>query len=166
MLLSSCLVCGCDAFRSLAGRPTSEDIEMMRSSLELREAQAAARQDSLEKVRMHVKDSLAAEAARDSLRQMRGLLREPARLGGYSSSFVPEFRYAAVVGSFKDRSNAERLMQRIQDAGFKAVLIPFRSSLTSVGACPSDNPAEFLELFGRLKADPVCPEDFWILVNE
>lgn len=166
MLLSLCLFCGCDALRSLAGRPTSEDIEMMRFELQFREARETARQDSLEMVRKHVKDSLAAEAARDSLKQMRGLLREPARLGGYSSSFVPEFGYAAVLGSFKDRANAERFMQRIQEAGFKAVLIPFRNGMTSVGACPSDNPAEFLELIGRLKADPVCPEDFWILVNE
>lgn len=166
MLLSFCLVCGCDAFRSLAGRPTSEDIEMMRLELEVREAMENARLDSLEKVREHVRDSLAAEAARDSLMQMRGLLREPARLGGYSSSFVPEFSYAAVLGSFRERANAERLLQRIQESGFTAVLIPFRTGMTSVGACPSDNPAEFLELFGRLKADSVCPEDFWILVNE
>lgn len=166
LMLSICLVSACDMFRSLAGRPTSEDIDMMRMELEYRETEAIARQDSIEKAQARIKDSLAVEAAKDSLSKLGGLLRNPSRLGGFSSSYVPEHKYYIVMGSFKDRSNAERFAARINDAGFKAELLPFRNGMTSVGACPSDNPGEFLDLFGRIKADPVCPKDYWILVNE
>lgn len=166
LILSVCLVSGCDMFRSLAGRPTSEDLAGMRLELAARETAELARKDSLEKVQARIQDSLLQAAAMDSLRQFRGLLRDPSRLGGFSSSFTPGHKFYAVIGSFKDRSNAERLLSRINDAGFPGELIPFRSGMTSVGACPSDRPAEFLEMLGRIKADPACPNDFWILVNE
>lgn len=165
LLMAACLMCGCDMFRALAGRPTSKDLEEMRAELAYREAAEFARQDSLKKVEARQKDSLAAVAALDSLRMMGGLLRSPSRLGGFSST-SPAHKYYVVLGSFKDKSNVERLVSRLNESGFTAESISFKTGMTSVGACPSDNPAEFLSLLRQIKADPVFPKDYWILVNE
>lgn len=166
IVLAACLSAGCDMFRSLAGRPTSEDLAVMKSETAAREAAEIARRDSLEMALRLEADSLARESALDSLRRMGGLLREPSKLGGLSASSVLSNRYYAVLGSFKDSANATRYMERIRTAGYPAELIVFRTGLTSVGACPENDPAVFLEMLGKIKGESFCPKDFWILVNE
>lgn len=166
ILLAACLSGGCDMFRSLAGRPTSADLIVMRDEISMREAAEAARRDSLEKAARLKADSLARMSALDSLKKMGGLLREPSKLGGLASSSVLSCKYYAVLGSFKEKSNASRYMERINAEGYGAELITFRTGLTSVGACPENDPLKFLELLGRIKEESFCPKDFWILVNE
>lgn len=166
IFLTACLSSGCDMFRSIAGRPTSEDLAMMKSETAAREAAEAARRDSLETALRLEADSLARESALDSLKRMGGLLREPSRLGGLASSSVLSSRYYAVLGSFKDSANATRYLERIKTAGYTAELITFRTGLTSVGACPENDPVAFLEMLGKIRGESFCPKDFWILVNE
>lgn len=162
-----CTLCGCDMFRSLAGRPTSKELDACRAELQAIEAAKQAEQAALEAAAQHQRDSIAAdEAALVSLKGLGGLLREPSRLGGLSSSSALSHRYYIVAGSFKDGSNATRYMERIREAGYNAELIQFKSGLTSVAACPSDSPAAFMEQLGRIKAEEFFPKDFWILVNE
>lgn len=165
LLAAVCTLSGCDMFRSIAGRPTSEELDACRMELKAREAAEQARLAALEMAQKHLRDSIAAdEAALDTLKGMGGLLRDPSRLGGFLSA--PGSRYYVVAGSFKDGGNAQRYMERILDAGYGAELIRFKSGLTSVGACPSDSPAAFIEQLGRIKDEEFFPKDFWILVNE
>lgn len=167
LALAVCMLSGCDMFRSMAGRPTSRDIEVMRAELASREAAETARRDSLEKVQRHLQDSIAAATkALEVLAGMGGLVRDPSKLSGLSSSTVLGSRYYAVLGSFKDRANAVKFMERITGAGYPAELVTFRSGLTSVGACCTDDPALFISSLDRIKAESFCPADFWILVNE
>ena len=73
-------VTGCDFFRRLAGRPTSEYIEEKKLEI-LRAEEAAARErlDSLQQEQQAVRDSI---AALDSLKQQGGTILNPTKLGG------------------------------------------------------------------------------------
>ncbi len=166
LALTACMLCGCDMFRSLAGRPTSGDLAEMRAELARREAVETARRDSVERVFRHQQDSIAAaEKALETLAGLGGLVRDPSQLSGLSSHTSLGSRYYAVLGSFKDHSNAVKFMDRIVASGYPAELITFKSGLTSVGACCTDDPAQFLQSLDKIKTESFCPSDFWILVN-
>ena len=67
MAVSALAVTGCDFFRSLAGRPTSNDIHQKKIEIQLQEqAVMQARLDSLKREQQIVQDSL---NALDSIRQ-------------------------------------------------------------------------------------------------
>lgn len=159
------LVCGCDAFRSLAGRPTSADIEQMRATLEAREAYELWRQDSLAKARARLEDSLAALAQLDSLKLEKGIVKDLSVFRGLSSTMQLENRYYVVLGSFKEVRNAEKYRDTIKEAGFEAVVIRFKNGFNSVGVCPTDSPRALLDSMDKLRQEAFCPKDFWILEN-
>ena len=106
---------GCDFFRSLAGRPTSEEIQAKR--LEILRAQQLveeARLDSLRREKQAMLDSIAALdslATLDSIRQQGGTILNPAKLGGLFATKL-ESRYYIIVGCFRQRTNAELLLNR------------------------------------------------------
>lgn len=165
-LLTLPLCCGCDMFRSLAGRPTSSDIAAMRVELGRREAAEAARRDSLDRVRREAAEAARIAAATDSLNAMRGLFRTPANFKGFLSSTQAGSKYYIVLGSFLDRSNAVNYCEKLSADGYPAEVLGFRNGFTSAGACPTDDPSEVLASLRKLRSEPFCPKDLWILVNE
>ena len=162
------LVSGCDFFRKLAGRPTSEDIEAGRLELVRirKEAEIAveqARLDSIRQVQKAIQDSL---AAYDSLRQQVGSLLNPAKLGGLFASKL-ESRYYVIVGAFRSRANAEGLVKRINEEGeYAPALINFRNGMIAVGVSPQNRVQDAVSALKEIRKEPFCPEDVWILVNE
>ena len=71
---------GCDMFRRLAGRPTAEEVELMRiEKLKQEEAVRRHRIDSLAKVQKEKEDSI---AIMDSLAQLKGTVLNPSEIGG------------------------------------------------------------------------------------
>lgn len=166
LIALSCMVCGCDAFRSLAGRPTSSDIEGMRVVLAEREAAEARRLDSLETLRLQAEDSLAALAQLDSLNREKGIVRNPSRLLGLSAGMELDCRYYIVLGSFKEVANAEKYRNTVLEAGYEAVVIRFRNGFNCVGVNPTDSPRVLLDAMDAVRQEPFCPKDIWILVNE
>lgn len=162
LLSVAILSTGCDAFRRLAGRPTSADIEAKRVALlQAEAAREQARIDSLEEVRRAVTDSL---ARMDSLRQLSGSILNPAAMGGLYATRLDN-RYYIVVGAFSVRANAENLLTRVQKQ-YPALLICFRNGFHAVGLCPTDNLNYALRDLRKIKEEPFCPQDVWILVNE
>jgi hypothetical protein len=163
------LVSGCDFLRSLAGRPTSAELEIKRAAIEKakEEARVQARIDSLERVRQHLEDSLAALDAHllDSLSQTRGTLLNPSRLGGLFTTKL-EAKYYVIVGAFRARANAERKLEKCNEAGYTGTIISFRNGLLAVGVCPSDSLNETLRKLQEMRGNGICPKDAWILVNE
>lgn len=154
---------GCDFFRSLAGRPTSEDIENKRIEImRAQEAALQARLDSLKHAQSIVEDSL---AALDSIRQYGGSILNPAALGGLFSTKL-DARYYIIVGTFKSRSNAEALFERASRRGYSPALINFRSGKMAVGLCPENRLQDALAALKEVKKEPFCPSDVWVLVNE
>lgn len=164
-MLMAAVCCGCDMFRSLAGRPTTSDIEAMRVELRAREAAEQARLDSLERVRRQAAEAARIAAAADSLEAMKGYLRTPARFGGLASGSEPASKYYIVLGSFRDRTNAAKYCEKLAAGGYPAEAVSFRNGFTAVGACPTDDPSEVLASLRRLKGESFCPKDVWILVN-
>ena len=69
---------GCDFFRKLAGRPTSEDIEQKR--IEIMRAQEAAHQARLDSIKLEHQKVVDSLVIVDSIRQQGGTLHNSASL--------------------------------------------------------------------------------------
>ena len=165
-MLTVVLCSGCDFFRTLAGRPTSADIEAMRVELSAREAAEAARRDSLERVRLAALEAARIAAAEDTLQTMKGMLRTASRFAGLSGNSAPSARYSIVIGSYRDRANAVKYSEKLTAEGFPAEAVSFRNGFTAVGVCPTDDPSELLASLRRVRKERFCPKEVWILVKE
>lgn len=163
LVCAAAVLCtGCDAFRRLAGRPTSDVIEARRAAVEAaREAQHKAHMDSLAKVEKQLADSL---AVMDSLKAMNGTMQGPKSMGGLESGALAH-RYYLVLGSFMDEGNAAYQKARAEKAGYEVTMITFRNGYRAVGVCASDSIVESYENLKKVKMEKFCPADVWILVN-
>ena len=163
MMMSLFMVTGCDFFRTLAGRPTSEEIEQMKVDI-LRAEQAIlqARLDSIRREQQVVQDSI---AALDSIKQCGGTILNPAKHGGLFATKL-EARYYVIIGGFKKRANAEALLCRTVEAGYAPALISFNNGIIAVGLCPCNNIVAAKEALMKVKTEAFCPSDVWILLNE
>ena len=165
MLLS--VVSSCDFVRTLAGRPTSAQLEEMREErMRAEEARHQAVLDSMERAEKALAEALAAREQEllDSLTQAHGTVLNPSRLGGLYTTKL-ESKYYIVVGAFRNRTYAERKLTQCNEAGYTATIISFRNGLLAVSVCPSDNLEETLRTLKKLRGTEVCPEDGWILMN-
>lgn len=153
---------GCDMFRKLAGRPTAEELELMRiAKLKEEEAVRQARIDSLARVQKAKEDSI---AVMDSLAQLKGTILNPSDLGGLFTTKL-DSEYYIVVGSFKSRHNAEELFRRVGQEGYAPILVSFRNGFNSVAISPSNTLKDVFLALKQVKTEPFCPDDVWILVN-
>lgn len=155
-------VSGCDFFRQLAGRPTSEDIAVKKAQIELAEARHQARLDSLKAVEKQAADSL---AAMEAIRQSGETLVSTGRLGGLISAQLPE-RYYIMVGAFSNADNADKMSSKVSAAGYEPIRIEYRNGYTAVGICPSSSLPEVYASLQKVRQEKFCPADAWILVNE
>ena len=160
-------VTGCDFFRKVAGRPTSDVIEAKRAEIMLRKEQdrrdSIAYADSVAAVRRMQKDSAEAYAF---LTNAGVMTFTPVRLGGVSGSALQN-RYYVVVGSFRHPSNAEYMLKNMSEVdGCRPELIRFRNGMIAVAAFPSDRLQDVVDGYRRVKTHPACPADAWILKNE
>jgi len=162
------LVSSCDFVRTLAGRPTSSQLEQMRQQrMAAEEARHQATLDSMDRVQKHMADSLEAleKYLLDSLTQAKGTVLNPSKLGGLYTTKL-DAKYCIVVGAFRNRYYAERKLKECNAAGYTATIISFRNGLLAVSVCPSNSLAETLKTLKELRGKGVCPPDSWILVNE
>ena len=142
IILVATAVTGCDFFRRLAGRPDSEWIEAKAESIRQEEEALRVRQDSLEKARKAIADSL---AAADSV-----------RLANH------RYRFCIILGSFSSKENAERYAEEIAAKGYKGELLTFRNS-TAVGVCQTDDEAQAKKSLEEVQRQDFCPKGAWIL---
>jgi Sporulation related domain. len=176
-----CLLGGCDFFRVLAGRPTSREIEAKRMLILGQDT--LSQQPATDPARP-VLDLLPGEDTADGTQtapqteQVKVPKTEPtppappANLGNTkistrsSATFTqnrPEYRYYVMIGTFSTRENAVKLASRVEAAGYTTALIPFRSGLTAVGVCPSDDLGVVCNALEKLRSESFCPKDAWIL---
>ena len=168
--LSVFVFTGCDFFRTLAGRPTSKDIENIqvrtllaeRAELLSENLVLEKRCDSLLKAYRTVTDSL---NALDSISQYGGSVLNPTTLGGLFSTRL-EARYYIIVGAFKYRTNAELLLKNAVEKGYRPALISFRNGKMAVGVCPTNNIKDAFIALKKVRQEPFCPADVWVLLNE
>jgi len=158
---------GCDFVRTVAGRPTSAQLEDIRKDrMAAEEARHQARLDSMAKAEKAMAEAMAAREAQllDSLTQAKGTVLNPSKLGGLFTTKL-ESKYYIVVGAFRARANAERKLTQCNSAGYTATIISFRNGLLAVAICPSNNLEETLKTLKKLRGTEVCPQDGWILMN-
>ena len=156
-------VTGCDFMRRLAGRPTSEDIERIRvEKLLAEEAALQASLDSLREAQKAVQDSI---DALELFVQQGGTVLNPSKLGGLYTTKL-QYRYYVIIGAFRNRANAESLLQTAEKAGYKPVMISFRNGLLAVGLCPEEEIGGAVSMVKKIRQESFCPSDVWILVNE
>ena len=161
------LVTSCDFVRTLAGRPTSAQLEQIRlRKMAAEEARHQAVLDSMAQAEKAMAEALAAREQEllDSLTQAKGTVLNPSKLGGLFTTKL-ESKYCIVVGAFRNRSNAERKLTQCNEAGYTATIVSFRNGLLAVAVCPSDNLEETLKTLKQLRGTEVCPQDGWILMN-
>ena len=165
-------VTGCDFFRKLAGRPTSDVIEVKRqemvADLEAKAARQKAIEDSLALVARNEADSI--EACR-YIKENGVRLYTSSSLGGIVEDGVwPQYdgsRYRVIVGSFRDKGNAQKKLEEVGEAGdFAPHFIRMRNGMIAVGTCPVNEIHYALAGFKELRSAGACPEDAWILKIE
>ncbi|MCR5244695.1 MAG: SPOR domain-containing protein [Bacteroidales bacterium] len=159
---TAALLCGCDSFRRLAGRPTSEDIAAKKVMIEQERAAHQARLDSLRRVEKALADSL---ALLDEIKASKTMILTTADIKGAAAAGL-QYRYYVVVGTFGDRQNAQGLAAKAEAAGYSSQLIPYRNAFTSVGVGGTNSLAEAWATLGKVKGEKFCPVDVWVLVNE
>ena len=163
MVASLFTLTGCDFFRTLAGRPTSEDIHEKKIQIQIaQQAIEQARLDSLRREQQIIQDSL---SALDSIKQYGGTILNPSKLGGLFATRL-EYRYHVIIGAFSRRSNAEALLVKTKKLGYQPLLINFNNGLTAVGLCPTNNIVDAKNALKKVKAESFCPQDVWLLLNE
>lgn len=162
LFAAASLLCGCDSFRRLAGRPTSEDIAAKKEFIEAEKAAHRARLDSLRRVEKALADSL---ALLDEIKASKIIILTTANIGGAASAHLSK-RYYVVIGTFGDKANALGLAGKAEAAGYSTVLIPYRNAFTSVGVGGTDSLAEAWATLGKVSGEKFCPVDVWVLVNE
>ncbi|MBQ3872820.1 MAG: hypothetical protein II791_03310 [Bacteroidales bacterium] len=168
LVIAVLAISGCDFVRTIAGRPTSAQVEKIRiERMQAEEAAHQARLDSMRQVQKQMADSLAALEAflLDSLSQAKNAIRTPSNLGGLGSSELTA-KYYIVVGAFRDINNAMRMQKTSVDAGYPAQIISFRNGLNAVAICPSNSLTEIIPILKTVRSKDVFTKDAWLLENK
>ncbi len=174
------MLSGCDFFRKVAGRPTSEDIKAKKTEIarveELKAEQQRefereqARLDSI-RVAMELQRLAEEKAIQDSLDALETLKNK-----GFAMHDSNDFkrlskdnlqhRYYVVVGSFGEMANANRYVKRVSKyPEMEPVKIRLRHNRIAVGVCPRNKVTDLAAVIDDVKVKSFCPKDAWILVN-
>ncbi len=168
LFLLAVLTSSCDFLRSVAGRPTTAQLEKMhQEQMKAEQARHQARLDSMKRVQQQMADSLAALESYllDSLAQANGgALRNPAKLGGLSAE-RPEAKYYISVGAFRTEEFAKRKARLCEEAGYTALVIGFKGGLKIVAICPSNSLDQTVKTLNKNRGTGIFPKDAWIFFN-
>lgn len=159
------LVTGCDFLRRLAGRPTSDDIAVIREQMHRDSLAEQARLDSIA-----LAEAAALKEAQDSANAAAALSASTkiVQLGTLTPLYKTELsaHWYIGVGSFRVRSNAESFLKKYEELGYTGCVASFRSGMNSVFLCPSEKLQDIHEAYLRVKEEKITPEGIWILENE
>ena len=162
VLLGMSVLQGCDAFRRLAGRPTSDEIAAKREMIRREEAAHQARMDSLSRIEKAKADSL---ALLDKMKDAGEMFLSVSSLRRANAQKLDK-RYYIVVGAFSNVDNASWLASKITAAGYEVEKIPYGNGFTAVGVAGTDALAHLWDSLQKVRTEPFCPKDVWILVND
>lgn len=139
-LVAVTLLNSCDFFRSLVGKPTSEDLERMRIEAQQKKQRE---QDSIFKAKAYA-DSLAMAAAAEAQEKMLS------------------DRFYVILGSFKVPGNAERMYAFLEKNNYTPRSITFKNGFKLVSAASTNSLQEALRIADELLAYEYCPDDVWV----
>jgi len=152
-------VCSCDFVRTLAGRPTSADIEIKRQQIAQDQARKKAVQDSIDAV-MAYQDKILATYVSIADSQIKLVKSEEIR--SFDATALEQDFYI-IAGAFSQSSNAQKLIDKAAADGFQGCVIKYRSGLNAVALCPSSDIVGCYESYVAICQKDYMPSDAWIL---
>ncbi len=151
-------VSSCDFLRSLAGRPTSEQLK---SASQSSEVTAPAVEE----------DTLAVEIAQDQVQEYEmvrrhGRLNVPFAYTHTNSSLktIPEHTYYILVGTYRQKPTLNKMVSDAKKAGYEPCLLEYSNGLVSVGLLPCDRIEQAIDAYATVKKEKFCPGDACVLI--
>lgn len=160
-MLALVLLSGCDFLRTVAGRPTSAELQAKAEAVAAEDAVLKAQAEALEAARKHTADSLAAVEylAQEGPRKTAASSLKGLDLSGFNSSML------IVLGGFSKPENAAAFASKVEAAGYKTSVLRYNYGSSIVGVCPTDDPVELRDCWIKVREEKFCPKDAWIMVK-
>jgi len=172
---------GCDFFRKLAGRPTSDQIAAMAEAIRLEESARIA--DSLRKALAEPQEDSAAIAPAPSTPAAQAAstptasspvtaTTTPAAAAPATAPSAPATaapapagdlkRFYVVMASFGNSANANKYASILEAKGYPATILK-RGSYQVVAVCGTDDEAAIKQSFDEIRRQDFCPQGVWII---
>lgn len=149
LVLSALLLQSCDFFRSVLGKPTSADLQVIQAAMDEQKTVAESSvADSIEQVK-----DVAEEKSSVAVKELTGAVSAPQ--SGY--------RYYVVAGSFKVPSNAEGFVNLSKKNGLSAEKIDMGNGFTAVSIYGTDSVMDAILFANDAQKYDFVPMDPWIL---
>ena len=157
---------GCDFFRKLAGRPTSDQIAAMAEAIRLEESARIA--DSLRKALAEPQEDSAAIAPAPATQAAS----TPTASSPVTAATTPAAaasapagdlkRFYVVMASFGNSANANKYASILEAKGYPATILK-RGSYQVVAVCGTDDEAAIKQSFDEIRRQDFCPQGVWII---
>ena len=172
---------GCDFFRKLAGRPTSDQIAAMAEAIRLEESARIA--DSLRKALAEPQEDSAAIAPAPATPAAQAAstptasspvtaATTPAAAAPATAPSAPATsapapagdlkRFYVVMASFGNSANANKYASILEAKGYPATILK-RGSYQVVAVCGTDDEAAIKQSFDEIRRQDFCPQGVWII---
>lgn len=172
---------GCDFFRKLAGRPTSDQIAAMAEAIRLEESARIA--DSLRKALAEPQEDSAATtpapatpaaqaASTPTASSPVTAATTPAAAAPATAPSAPATaapapagdlkRFYVVMASFGNSANANKYASILEAKGYPATILK-RGSYQVVAVCGTDDEAAIKQSFDEIRRQDFCPQGVWII---
>lgn len=149
-------VSGCDFFRSLVGRPTSEWIakkaEVIAADKEFRES---------------IEEIIDENETDGAIPEIRGTSNSSSASG---TSVAPDnsgnglpYNYYVVIGVFSSHDNAKALADKVMAKGYECVLLDWKDNKLAVALNPTNDLAVACSSLDSISQESFCPQDAWIM---
>lgn len=172
---------GCDFFRKLAGRPTSDQIAAMAEAIRLEESARIA--DSLRKALAEPQEDSAATTPAQATPAAQAAstptasspvtatttpsAAAPAAAASAPATAAPApagdlKRFYVVMASFGNSANANKYASILEAKGYPATILK-RGSYQVVAVCGTDDEAAIKQSFDEIRRQDFCPQGVWII---
>lgn len=159
---------GCDFFRKLAGRPTSDQIAAMAEAIRLEES--ARITDSLRKALAEPQEDSAATTPAPATPAAQAAS-TPTASSPVTAATTPAAapahagdlkRFYVVMASFGNSANANKYASILEAKGYPATILK-RGSYQVVAVCGTDDEAAIKQSFDEIRRQDFCPHGVWII---
>lgn len=160
---------GCDFFRKLAGRPTSDQIAAMAEAIRLEESARIA--DSLRKALAEPQEDSAATTPAPATPAAQAAF-TPTASSPVTAATTPSAaapapagdlkRFYVVMASFGNSANANKYASILEAKGYPATILK-RGSYQVVAVCGTDDEAAIKQSFDEIRRQDFCPQGVWII---
>ena len=160
---------GCDSFRKLAGRPTSDQIAAMAEAIRLEESARIA--DSLRKALAEPQEDSASIAPAPATPAAQAAS-TPTASSPVTATTAPAAaapapagdlkRFYVVMASFGNSANANKYASILEAKGYPATILK-RGSYQVVAVCGTDDEAAIKQSFDEIRRQDFCPQGVWII---